>query len=86
MTQSQRLKSVVVCADDYAVNAPTSQGIVALSVLGRLSATSVMVHSPRWPQDAQPCAMCVSALMSACIWTGPVLLRKCKVLANPWPL
>jgi predicted glycoside hydrolase/deacetylase ChbG (UPF0249 family) len=52
MTQSQRLKSVVVCADDYAVNAPTSQGIVALSVLGRLSATSVMVHSPRWPQDA----------------------------------
>lgn len=45
-------KSVVLCADDYAVNAPTSQGIVALCVLGRLSATSVMVHSPRWLEDA----------------------------------
>jgi len=45
-------KSVVLCADDYAVNAPTSQGIVALCRLGRLSATSVMVHSPRWHEDA----------------------------------
>lgn len=45
------IKSVVMCADDYAVNAPTSQGIVALCVLGRLSATSVMVRSPRWVED-----------------------------------
>ncbi len=52
MTAVRPIKSVVLCADDYAVNAPTSQGIVALCVLGRLSATSVMVHSPRWPQDA----------------------------------
>lgn len=46
------IRDVVLCADDYAVNAPTSQGIVALVVLGRLSATSVMTRSPRWSEDA----------------------------------
>jgi predicted glycoside hydrolase/deacetylase ChbG (UPF0249 family) len=50
MTQ-HKIKEVVVCADDYALNAPVSQGIVALAVLGRLSATSVMSLSPRWPED-----------------------------------
>lgn len=45
------VKHVVLCADDYALNAPVSQGIVALSVLGRLSATSVMSLSPRWAED-----------------------------------
>lgn len=30
---------------------PVSQGIVALAVLGRLSATSVMSLSPRWAED-----------------------------------
>lgn len=46
------IKQVVLCADDYALNAPVSQGIVALAVLGRLSATSVMSLSPRWAEDA----------------------------------
>lgn len=46
------VKSVVLCADDYALNTPVSQGIVALALLGRLSATSVMVRSPTWAQDA----------------------------------
>jgi predicted glycoside hydrolase/deacetylase ChbG (UPF0249 family) len=46
------IKPVVVCADDYALNAPVSQGIVALAVLGRLSATSVMGLSPRWAEGA----------------------------------
>ena len=50
MTQHQ-IKEVVLCADDYALNAPVSQGIVALAVLGRLSATSVMSLSPRWVED-----------------------------------
>ena len=45
------LKRVVLCADDYALNAPTSQGIVVLAMLGRLSATSVMSLSPRWRED-----------------------------------
>jgi predicted glycoside hydrolase/deacetylase ChbG (UPF0249 family) len=46
-----RIKEVVLCADDYAFNAPVSQGIVALAILGRLSATSVMSLSPRWAED-----------------------------------
>jgi predicted glycoside hydrolase/deacetylase ChbG (UPF0249 family) len=50
MTPHQ-VKEVVLCADDYALNAPVSQGIVALAVLGRLSATSVMSLSPRWAED-----------------------------------
>ncbi len=50
MTDHQ-IKEVVLCADDYALNAPVSQGIVALAVLGRLSATSVMSLSPRWAED-----------------------------------
>ena len=47
-----QIKEVVLCADDYALNAPVSQGIVALAVLGRLCATSVMSLSPRWAEDA----------------------------------
>lgn len=43
---------VIVCADDFAVNASASMGIAQLAQLGRISATSVMVLSPRWAQDA----------------------------------
>jgi len=46
------LKRVVLCADDYALNAPVSEGIVNLARAQRLSATSVMVLSPRWQRDA----------------------------------
>ncbi|MBV8617462.1 MAG: ChbG/HpnK family deacetylase [Curvibacter sp.] len=46
------MKSLVLCADDFALHAPASQGIVALAEAGRLSATSVMTLSPRWAQDA----------------------------------
>lgn len=45
------MKPLVLCADDFAVHAGASQGIAALARQGRLSATSVMVLSPRWPQD-----------------------------------
>ncbi len=44
-------KSVIVCADDFAVHARASQGIADLAACGRISATSAMVLSPRWPQD-----------------------------------
>lgn len=44
-------KGVILCADDFAVNASASQGIARLAALGRLSATSVMTLSPRWAQD-----------------------------------
>lgn len=45
-------KGVILCADDFAVHASASLGIAALARQGRISATSVMVLSPRWPQDA----------------------------------
>jgi chitin disaccharide deacetylase len=46
------LKRVILCADDFALNAAASQGIASLAQAGRISATSAMVLSPRWPQDA----------------------------------
>lgn len=51
---SPPMKSVVLCADDYALSASVSQAIVQLAQAGRLSATSAMVLSPRWREDAAP--------------------------------
>jgi chitin disaccharide deacetylase len=48
----QKIKNVVLCADDFGLNASVSQGIIALAVLGRISATSALVYSDRWAQDA----------------------------------
>jgi predicted glycoside hydrolase/deacetylase ChbG (UPF0249 family) len=45
------LKGVILCADDFAIHASASEGIAELAALGRLSATSAMVLSPRWPED-----------------------------------
>lgn len=45
------MKGVILCADDFAVHAGASRGIAELALAGRLSATSVMVLSPRWAQD-----------------------------------
>ena len=45
------LKGVILCADDFAVHESASRGIAQLAAMERLSATSVMVLSPRWPQD-----------------------------------
>lgn len=44
-------KRLVLCADDFAVHGHASLGIARLAAMGRLSATSVMVLSPRWGQD-----------------------------------
>ncbi|MDD2925766.1 ChbG/HpnK family deacetylase [Rhodoferax sp.] len=46
------MKNIIICADDFAVNQSASLGIIHLARLGRISATSAMVLSPRWPQDA----------------------------------
>ena len=46
------LKRVVLCADDFAVHEAASEGIARLAHMGRISATSAMVLSPRWGQDA----------------------------------
>ncbi|PKO62960.1 MAG: hypothetical protein CVU24_01585 [Betaproteobacteria bacterium HGW-Betaproteobacteria-18] len=45
-------KGVIVCADDFAIHASASMGIAKLAQMGRISATSAMVLSPRWAQDA----------------------------------
>lgn len=45
------VRRIILCADDFAVNASASQGIAKLAGAGRLSATSAMVLSPRWAQD-----------------------------------
>lgn len=47
----QGLKSVILCADDFAVHESASLGIAQLARQGRISATSVMVLSKRWAQD-----------------------------------
>jgi predicted glycoside hydrolase/deacetylase ChbG (UPF0249 family) len=44
-------KAVIVCADDFAVHAQASLGIAELARNARISATSAMVLSPRWPED-----------------------------------
>ena len=49
--ESVDLKSVVLCADDFAVHESASRGIAQLAEQSRISATSVMVLSPRWAQD-----------------------------------
>ncbi len=49
-----QLKPIVLCADDYAQDAGISAGIRALAEQGRLGATSAMVLSPRWREDAAP--------------------------------
>jgi predicted glycoside hydrolase/deacetylase ChbG (UPF0249 family) len=46
------MKHLILCADDFAIHAAASEGIAALARAGRLSATSVMVLSPRWAGDA----------------------------------
>lgn len=45
-------RRVVLCADDFALHPGVSRGIAQLATQGRLSATSVMVLAPGWPQDA----------------------------------
>ena len=45
------MKRVVLCADDFAFNASASLGIARLAAMGRISAASAMVLSPRWAQD-----------------------------------
>ena len=45
-------RRLVVCADDYALNAGVSAAVVDLARRQRLNATSVMVLSPRWTEDA----------------------------------
>lgn len=42
---------MALCADDYGLSAPVSEGILALAEAGRLQAISCMTDSPRWAVD-----------------------------------
>ena len=46
------MKRLTLCADDFAASQAISEGIARLAALGRISATSAMVLSPRWAVDA----------------------------------
>jgi predicted glycoside hydrolase/deacetylase ChbG (UPF0249 family) len=47
---------VVLCADDYAMTAGVSRGILELARLRRLSATGALVTLDRWSEDAKSVA------------------------------
>ncbi len=47
------MKKLVFCADDFALHGAASEGIAALAQKGCITATSVMVLSPRWPTDVK---------------------------------
>ena len=46
-------KNIILCADDYGQNEATSQGIIQLIQLNRLSATSCLTTTNNWPIHAQ---------------------------------
>lgn len=45
-------RRLVVCIDDYALRPGVDQAVLALAQQGRVSATSCLVGSPRWPGAA----------------------------------
>jgi len=45
-------KSLIICADDFALNDGVSRAIAQLASLGRISATSVLSLSPSWSSHA----------------------------------
>lgn len=47
------MKKLIVAADDFAQNEAVDDGILELIDAGRLTATSCLVASPRWPQAAR---------------------------------
>jgi len=49
---SNQTKRIVVCADDFGMNAGIDAGILRLAELGRLNATSCLVEGPVFEQDA----------------------------------
>lgn len=47
------MTQVVLCADDYAISAGVSRGILELAAAGRISATSAMSVAAGWPELAR---------------------------------
>jgi predicted glycoside hydrolase/deacetylase ChbG (UPF0249 family) len=55
------MKPLIVTADDYAMSAAIDEGILDLVQAGRVSATSCMTLSPRWPEAARQLTPAVRA-------------------------
>ena len=53
MVTAEAARRVVLCADDYGMSAGVSEAVLCLAGQQRLSATSAMVLSPRWREDAR---------------------------------
>jgi predicted glycoside hydrolase/deacetylase ChbG (UPF0249 family) len=47
------MKKLVFCADDFALHGAASEGIAALAQKRCITATGVLVLSPRWPTDVK---------------------------------
>ena len=47
------MKSLIICADDFALSPAIDEGIIQLIQQNRLSAASCMVLSPRWTEAAK---------------------------------
>lgn len=47
------MTQLIITADDYAQSAEIDNGILQLIVMGRLTATSCLVLSPRWPDASK---------------------------------
>jgi len=53
MNKNAQMKTIVLCADDFSLNASINAGILDLLEKKRLSAVSCMTQSPTWNTDAQ---------------------------------
>lgn len=47
------MKSIILCADDYALTQPICDGVIALIEKKHLNATSCMVNTPLWEEQAK---------------------------------
>lgn len=45
-------RSVIICADDYALSPGISRAIIELASIGRISAISCLTNTPYWPEHA----------------------------------
>ena len=52
MNHTNTSRTILLCADDYALHPLVDDAVRQLTLAARLSATSCMTSSPRWPQAA----------------------------------
>lgn len=52
MNDARHPRRIILCADDYALHPHVDQAVLRLASARRLSATTCMTTSPRWPEAA----------------------------------